>query len=70
MRKATAKSSKVALIQVFSAGSDCSLLPNKDIPANVVAVGNPCRVLREINDHDKEYYFRDKKIDFDLEKCY
>ena len=70
LRKATAKSSKVALIQVFSAGSDCSLLPNKDIPANVVAVGNPCRVLREINDRDKEYYFRDKKIDFDLEKCY
>jgi galactoside O-acetyltransferase len=25
----------------------------KDIPANVVAVGNPCRVLREINDDDR-----------------
>lgn len=25
----------------------------KDLPANVVAVGNPCRVLREINDRDK-----------------
>ena len=23
-----------------------------------------------IYDCDKEYYFRDKKIDFDLEKCY
>lgn len=34
----------------------------KDIPANVVAVGNPCRVLREINDHDREYYYKDKKI--------
>lgn len=51
---------------VIGAGS----VVNKDIPANVVAVGNPCRVLREINDRDKEYYFRDKKIDFDLEKCY
>lgn len=30
----------------------------KDIPANVVAVGNPCRVLREINDHDREYWNR------------
>lgn len=35
----------------------------KDIPANVVAVGNPCRVLREINDHDKEFYFKNKRID-------
>ena len=35
----------------------------KDIPANVVAVGNPCRVLREIGDKDREYYFRDKRID-------
>lgn len=34
----------------------------KDIPANVVAVGNPCRVLREIGAHDREYYFKDKKI--------
>ena len=34
----------------------------KDIPANVVAVGNPCRVLREISDHDKEYYYKDRKI--------
>lgn len=37
----------------------------KDIPANVVAVGNPCRVLREINEHDKEYYFKNRKIDYD-----
>ncbi len=43
---------------VIGAGS----VVTKDIPANVVAVGNPCRVLREINDHDKEYYFKDKKI--------
>lgn len=28
----------------------------KDIPANVVAAGNPCRVLREITDNDKEYW--------------
>ena len=46
---------------VIGAGS----VVTKDIPANVVAVGNPCRVLREINDHDKEYYFKNKKIDYD-----
>ena len=46
---------------VIGAGS----VVTKDIPANVVAVGNPCRVLREINEHDREYYFRDKKINWD-----
>ncbi|MCI9052375.1 MAG: sugar O-acetyltransferase [Lachnospiraceae bacterium] len=43
---------------VIGAGS----VVTKNIPSNVVAVGNPCRILREINDHDKEYYFKDKKI--------
>ncbi|WP_349361941.1 DapH/DapD/GlmU-related protein [Paenibacillus sp. RC343] len=28
----------------------------KDIPANVIAVGNPCRVLREITDKDKKQF--------------
>ena len=43
---------------VIGAGS----VVTKDLPANVVAVGNPCRVLREINEHDKIYYFKDRKI--------
>ena len=37
----------------------------KDIPDNVVAVGNPCRVLREITDDDREYYYKDRKFDVD-----
>ena len=45
---------------VIGAGS----VVTKDIPANVVAVGNPCRVLREIGEHDREFYFKDKRIDF------
>ena len=44
---------------VIGAGS----VVTKDIPPNMVAVGNPCRVLREINDRDKEYYYKDLKID-------
>ena len=44
---------------VIGAGS----VVTKDIPANVVAVGNPCRVLREINERDQEYYYRDRRID-------
>lgn len=43
---------------VVGAGS----VVTKNIPPNVVAVGNPCRVLREINEHDKEYYFKDKRV--------
>lgn len=40
-----------------------------DLPANVVAVGNPCRVMREIGEKDREYYFKDKKIDYaEIEK--
>lgn len=46
---------------VIGAGS----VVTKDIPANVVAVGNPCRVLREIGEHDKEYYFKDRKINYE-----
>ena len=46
---------------VVGAGS----VVTKDLPDNVVAVGNPCRVLREINEHDREYYFKDRKINWD-----
>lgn len=34
----------------------------KDIPANSVAFGNPCRVAREIGERDKRYYYRDREI--------
>lgn len=44
---------------VVGAGS----VVTKDLPDNVVAVGNPCRVLREVNAHDSVYYFKDRKID-------
>ncbi|MBE6774630.1 MAG: sugar O-acetyltransferase [Ruminococcaceae bacterium] len=43
---------------VIGAGS----VVTRDIPANVVAVGNPCKVLRPIGERDKEYYFKDRKI--------
>lgn len=35
----------------------------KDIPANVIAFGSPCKVYREINEHDEEYYFKDRRFD-------
>lgn len=43
---------------VVGAGS----VVTKDLPSNVVAVGNPCRILREIGDYDREYYFKGRKI--------
>lgn len=44
---------------VIGAGS----VVTKDIPANVVAAGNPCRVIRQITEADKKYYFRDRCFD-------
>ena len=44
---------------VIGAGS----VVTKDIPANVVAFGNPCRVVREITDEDRQYYYKDRKIE-------
>ncbi|WP_338842456.1 sugar O-acetyltransferase [Clostridium perfringens] len=46
---------------VIGAGS----IVTKDISSNVIAVGNPCRVLREINENDMKYYYRDMKIDIE-----
>lgn len=43
---------------VIGAGS----VVTKDIPSGVVAVGNPCRVLRKIGDRDREYYYKDMRI--------
>ena len=43
---------------VIGAGS----VVTRDIPTNVVAAGNPCRVLREINEKDKKYYFKNREI--------
>ena len=47
---------------VIGAGS----IVTKDIPSNVVAVGNPCKVLREVNEHDKKYYFKNRMISNDF----
>lgn len=44
---------------VVGAGS----LVTRDLPANVVAYGSPCRVMREINDRDREFYYKDRRID-------
>lgn len=52
---------KIGNNSVIGAGS----VVTKDIPANVVAVGNPCKVLREIDENDMKYYHKDMKIDIE-----
>ena len=49
---------------VIGAGS----VVTKDIPDNVIAVGNPCRVLRSVGEHDREFYFKNRRIDPELLK--
>ncbi|MBO7450343.1 MAG: sugar O-acetyltransferase [Clostridiales bacterium] len=44
---------------VIGAGS----VVTKDIPDNMLAVGNPCKPVREITEADRDYYFRDRKFD-------
>lgn len=46
---------------VIGAGS----VVTKDIPDDVVAVGNPCRVLRQVGDHDREFFYKDERIDWE-----
>lgn len=47
---------------VVGAGS----VVTKDLPDNVIAVGNPCKILREVNEHDKEFYFKERRFDNDF----
>lgn len=44
---------------VIGAGS----VVTKDIPDNMIAAGNPCRIIREITEEDRDYYYKDRKFD-------
>ena len=44
---------------VVGAGS----VVTRDLPDRVIAAGNPCRVIREITEADRKYYFRDREFD-------
>ena len=44
---------------VIGAGS----VVTKDIPDNVIAAGNPCRIIREITEKDRDFYYRDRGFD-------
>lgn len=44
---------------VIGAGS----VVTKDIPAGWIAAGNPCKLIRQITEADRDYYFKDRKFD-------
>lgn len=44
---------------VIGAGS----VVTRDIPEGVVAFGNPCRVYREIGEHDRTFFYKDEPVD-------
>lgn len=46
---------------VIGAGS----IVTKDIPDNVIAVGNPCRVLRNVSEKDYEFFYKSERIDWE-----
>lgn len=46
---------------VIGAGS----VVTKDIPDNVIAAGNPCRIIRTITEEDRDFYYRDRRFDVD-----
>ena len=46
---------------VIGAGS----VVTKDIPDNMIAAGNPCKIIREITEEDRDYYYKDRKFDVD-----
>lgn len=52
---------------VVGAGS----IVTKDIPENSVAVGNPCKVIRKINEKDRAFYYKDQPLlEKDIEEVY
>lgn len=55
---------KIGSGSVIGAGS----VVLKDVPENVVAAGNPCKVIRKITDEDMKYYFKDKVLDPEARK--
>lgn len=52
---------KIGDNSVIGAGS----IVTKDVPANSLAYGNPCRVVREIGEYDRQYYAKGREIDWD-----
>ena len=53
---------KIGNNAVIGAGS----VVTKDIPDNVCAAGNPCKVIREITEEDRPYYYKKQRFDDEI----
>lgn len=57
---------KIGSNTVIGAGS----VVTRDIPSWTLAAGNPCRVIREITEDDRKYYFRDREVDEEVKPVF
>ena len=59
----------VTIVPGVSIGNDSVIgagsVVTRDIPEGVVAVGAPCRLLREIGQNDRKYFYRSERIDWE-----
>lgn len=59
----------VLIMPGITIGDNCIVgagsVVTKDLPDNVIAIGNPAKILREVNDHDRAFYFKDHRIEPD-----
>jgi acetyltransferase-like isoleucine patch superfamily enzyme len=57
----------VVVLPGVTIGDNCVIgsgsVVTQDIPANTIAVGNPCRVLREITEADRDYFYKQRRFD-------
>ena len=46
---------------IIGAGS----IVTRDVPNNSLAYGNPCRIIREVGEYDREFFFRTDRLDWE-----
>lgn len=57
----------VSILPGVTIGDNCVIgagsVVTHSIPANSVTYGAPCEVVREIGDKDREYFYKNRKLD-------
>jgi len=57
----------VSILSGVTIGDNCVIgagpVVTHSIPANSVTYGAPCEVVREIGDKDREYFYKNRKLD-------
>ena len=50
---------------MYAIYKDQKFILSKREKGSAIVVGNPCRIIREITEDDRDYYFKDRKFDVD-----